>query len=116
MAALVVQCSCPDADTAARIARALVDERLAACVQALPGMTSTYRWNDEVHVDAEVLLLVKTVSARLDAVKVRIAALHPYEVPELLAFAAVDGAPTYLAWLEQACAGLESPREAPHPR
>ena len=116
MAAVVVHCSCPDADTAARIARTLVDERLAACVQVLPGMTSTYRWQGDVQVDAELLLLAKTVSARIDAVKARIAALHPYEVPELLVFEAVDGAPGYLAWLEQACAGLESPGAATHPR
>jgi len=115
MAAVVVHCSCPDTDTAARIARALVDERLAACVQALPGMTSTYRWHGEVRVDTEVLLLVKTVPARLDALKARIAALHPYEVPELLVLEATGGAPAYLAWLEQACAGLESPGEATHP-
>ncbi|HEY6943218.1 divalent-cation tolerance protein CutA [Dokdonella sp.] len=116
MAAIVIHCSCPDAASAARIARALVDERLAACVQVLPGMTSTYRWHGEVHVDTEVLLLIKTVAARLDALKARIAALHPYEVPELLAFEAVDGAPGYLGWLEQACAGLESPDAATHPR
>ena len=116
MAAVVVHCSCPDADTAARIARALVDERLAACVQVLPGMTSTYRWQGDVQVDAELLLLAKTVSARIEALKARIAALHPYEVPELLVFEAADGAPGYVAWLEQACADLESPDAATHPR
>lgn len=118
MAAVVVHCSCPDADSAARIARALVEERLAACVQALPGVTSTYRWQGEVRVDAEVLLLVKTVTTRLDALKARIAALHPYDVPELLAFEAVDGAPAYLGWLAQACddpAGLESPNAVTKP-
>lgn len=118
MPAIVVHCSCPDADTAASIARALVDERLAACVQALPGMTSTYRWQDQVRVDTEVLLLVKTVATRLDALKARIAALHPYELPELLAFEAVDGARAYLDWLAQACdepAGLESPDAATTP-
>jgi periplasmic divalent cation tolerance protein len=116
MAAVVIHCSCPDADTAARIARALVDERLAACVQALPGVTSTYRWQGGVQVDAEVLLLVKTVRARLDAVMARIAALHPYEVPELLALDVVAGAPDYLAWFEQACADLESAAGPTHPR
>ncbi|MGN6519241.1 MAG: divalent-cation tolerance protein CutA [Dokdonella sp.] len=116
MAAIVIHCSCPDADTAARIARALVDEQLAACVQVLPGMTSTYRWKGAVHVDAEVLLLAKTVRARLDAVSARIAALHPYEVPELLALDVVDGAPGYLTWLEQACADLESTGGPAHTR
>lgn len=104
MSAVVVHCSCPDAEVAARIARALVEERLAACVQAIPAIASTYRWRGEVHTDSEALLLVKTTRARLDAVKARIAELHPYEVPELIALAAVDGAPAYLAWLDDATA------------
>ena len=100
MQAVLVHCSCPDAETAARIARALVEERLAACVQTLPAMRSTYRWQGEVREDGEVLLLIKTAQARLPALKTRIAALHPYEVPELLVFAASDGLPAYLAWIE----------------
>lgn len=102
MSAVVVHCSCPDAETATRIARALVDERLAACVQALPGVTSTYRWHGEVQVDAETLLLVKTTHARIGALKARVAELHPYELPELLVLEVIDGAPGYLAWLEAA--------------
>jgi len=100
MSLLVVHCSCPDADTAARIARALVDERLAACAQAIPGVVSTYRWQGEVRTDAEVLLLVKTTRARLDALKRRVASLHPYDVPELVALEAADVSAPYLDWAE----------------
>lgn len=102
MSAVVVHCSCPDAEVAARIARALVDERLAACVQAVPGMTSTYRWQGEVQVDAEMLLLIKTTRARIDDLKRRVADLHPYDTPELLVLEVVDGAADYLAWIEAA--------------
>ena len=91
--------TCPDAETAARIARALVPERLAACVNRLPGVTSTYRWQGEIHEDAEVLLVIKTTRERFDALRDRLAELHPYEVPELVAFEIADGLPAYLAWL-----------------
>jgi periplasmic divalent cation tolerance protein len=102
MSAVVVHCSCPDADVASRIAYALVDEQLAACVQALPGVTSTYRWQGEVQVDTETLLLIKTKLARIDALARRVAELHPYDTPELLVLEVVDGTPDYLAWLEAA--------------
>lgn len=91
--------TCPDAETAARIARALVEERLAACVNRLPGVASTYRWQGEIHEDAEVLLVIKTTRERFDALRDRLAELHPYEVPELVAFEIADGLPAYLEWL-----------------
>lgn len=100
MSVLVAHCSCPDAETAARIARQLVEERLAACVQAIPGVTSTYRWQGELHSDAEVLLLIKTTRARFDALKARLPDLHPYDLPELIAVEAVDGLDAYLGWVE----------------
>jgi periplasmic divalent cation tolerance protein len=102
MPAVVVHCSCPDADVAARIARALVEDRLAACVQAIPAIASTYRWHGEVHVDDEALLLIKTTHARVDALKARIGELHPYDLPELVVLDVVDGTPAYLAWLADA--------------
>ena len=102
MSAVIVHCSCPDAETAARIARALVEERLAACVQVVPCVVSTYRWQGAVHCADEVLLLIKTTRARLDALTARLPALHPYEVPELLAVDAADGLPQYLEWLDSA--------------
>ena len=102
MSAVVVHCSCPDAEVATRIARALVEERLAACVQTIPAVASTYRWQGEIRTDTEALLLIKTARTRIDALKARIAELHPYEVPELVVLDVADGAPAYLAWLDAA--------------
>ncbi len=100
MSVVIVHCSCPDAQTASRIARVLVEERLAACVQAIPGVASTYRWEGTVRTDAEVLLLIKTTRARLDALKARLPALHPYAAPELIAVDVVGGLDAYLDWIE----------------
>lgn len=99
MSVLVCHCSCPDADSAARIAQALVEERLAACVQQLPGVVSTYRWQGAVERADEVLLLIKTSRARLPALGERLRQLHPYELPELVAVEAAGGLPDYLDWV-----------------
>lgn len=96
--------SCPDRASASRIARTLVEERLAACVNQLPGITSTYRWEDAVHADTEVLLLIKSTRARLDALRARVVELHPYAVPEFIAVEITDGHAPYLAWVAQAVA------------
>ena len=101
MTARIVFCTCADSETASRLARALVDERLAACVNAIPGVVSTYRWNDAIHTDNEVLLLIKTTPDRLDAMQARLLELHPYEIPEVLAIEAVAGSAPYLAWLDR---------------
>lgn len=98
-AALLVLCSCPDDATAAGLARRLVEERLAACVSRVPLTASTYRWQGELVEAAEVLLLVKTTAARQAALTARLAELHPYEVPEIVAIAVDGGLPAYLAWL-----------------
>lgn len=99
MTAIVVQCACPDAAVADRIATALVQARLAACVQQVPGIRSTYRWDGRVETADEVLLLIKTQDARLDEVVASVRALHPYEVPELLAVDVRGGLPAYLDWV-----------------
>ena len=101
MTARLVLCTCPDAPTASRLARALVEERLAACVNVVGGVASTYRWNGEVHVDDEVLLVIKTMADRFEAMQARLVALHPYDVPEVLAIEPAGGAAPYLAWLER---------------
>lgn len=91
--------TCPDAATAERIARALVDARLAACVNLLPDVRSVYRWDGDVVVDDEVLLMIKTTPAQLPALRERLVALHPYETPELIALPVADGLPAYLQWV-----------------
>jgi periplasmic divalent cation tolerance protein len=99
--ARIVFCTCPDARTASSLARTLVDERLAACVNVIEGVASTYRWNGEVKVDDEVLLVIKTMADRFEAMQARLFALHPYDVPEVLAIEPAAGAAPYLAWLER---------------
>jgi periplasmic divalent cation tolerance protein len=100
MSALIVFCTCPDEAVADRIALSLIQERLAACVNRLPGVTSTYRWQGAVRRDTEVQLLIKTSRARFDALRDRILALHPYELPEVVAVDIALGSQAYLAWIE----------------
>ena len=99
MHAVVLHCTCPDAATADRIATSLVEERLAACVQQVAGVRSTYRWQGQVETADEVLLLIKTVDARIPDVFARVRALHPHDVPELLAINVQAGLPAYLDWV-----------------
>ena len=87
-----------DADA---IAKALVEERLAACVSVLPPMQSTYRWKGTVESAAERQLLIKTKAAQVAALEVRVRELHPYEVPEFLVLAIDAGSPAYLSWLRE---------------
>lgn len=95
----LVYCTCPDADTAARIARTLVEQRLAACVNIVPGLRSIYRWKDALHDDAECLLLIKTQAARIPALTESIRTQHPYELPEVIAVPVVAGLEAYLDWI-----------------
>lgn len=104
-AVLLCYCTCPDAASARRIAEALVDERLAACVNQLSGIRSTYRWEGAVHSDAEELLLIKTTDTRLGALKRRLLELHPYDVPELIAVPVAQGHEAYLDWVRRQSAG-----------
>lgn len=98
----LVFCSCPDPDTAQRLARSLVEARLAACASLLPGMRSVYRWQGAIEQADEVLLLAKTTGDRVPALIERLAALHPYELPEVLAVEAGAGLPAYLDWVASA--------------
>ncbi|RME07444.1 MAG: divalent-cation tolerance protein CutA [Anaerolineae bacterium] len=103
MQACTVLITAPDEQSANALAEALVSERLAACVNILPGLTSVYRWQGEVQREGEILLLAKTQKALLDSGEFvrRVKALHPYEVPEVIALPIVAGAADYLAWVEE---------------
>jgi periplasmic divalent cation tolerance protein len=94
----LVLCSCPPAE-ADRIAAALVDERLAACITVLPQAVSTYRWQGEVAREAEALLLIKTGADRVPALTARIQEIHPYELPEVIAVPVCGGLNAYIAWV-----------------
>ena len=89
----------PDEATAARIAEALVERRLAACVNVLPGVRSTYRWKGEVQRDDEALLVIKTTRAGVAALKDALPEIHPYEVPELVVLEVRGGSDAYLRWV-----------------
>ncbi len=99
--ALLLLSTCPDSETAAQISRALVEERLAACVNCIPGLTSVYRWRGDIHEDGEVLLLIKSTRDRFESLHSRLIELHPYEVPELIALDIVAGHTPYLDWLRE---------------
>lgn len=89
-----------DADAAA-LARTLVEERLAACVNVLPPMTSIYRWKGQIEQDREQQLFIKTTAGRLAALETRLRQLHPYDVPEFLVIRVTGGSNDYLAWLRE---------------
>jgi len=89
-----------DADAAA-LARTLVEEGLAACVNVLPPMTSVYRWKGAVEQDREQQLIIKTAVARLGDLEARLKALHPYELPEFLVLPTAGGSSAYLTWLRE---------------
>ena len=89
----------PDEETGRRIARALVEERLAACVNVLPGVRSIYRWKGAVEEASEVMLVAKTRAERAGALAARVRALHPYELPEVVALPVTDGSRAYLRWV-----------------
>ena len=95
----IVLTTCPDEACAERIARVLVVEGLAACVNILPPMRSIYTWKGKIEDASEQLLVIKSAAARFPAIRDRLRSLHPYELPEIIAVPIVDGLPEYLAWL-----------------
>ncbi|MBB6306140.1 divalent-cation tolerance protein CutA [Xanthobacter tagetidis] len=89
----------PDRAAAEQAARALLDQRLIACANILPGMVSLYRWEGKTERADEVVMLLKTTAARADDVVAAVAALHPYEVPALLVLPVAGGGAPFLAWI-----------------
>ena len=99
---MLVLSTFPDAAVAERIARALVAESLAACVNVVPGVRSIYVWNEAVQDTQEVLMIAKTTAARLAELRRRLVELHPYDVPEVVAVRLADGHDAYLRWIAAA--------------
>ena len=103
----VVFCTAGSEAEASRIAGALVERRLAACVNVVPGISSTYRWEGETKTDSEWLLIVKTRRDRLEDVSRAIRELHSYELPEIVMLDIGDGDAAYLAWIDASLEGAD---------
>jgi periplasmic divalent cation tolerance protein len=101
---LLVISTFPDAETASRIARTLVEEKFAACANLMPAVHSIYRWKEKIETAGEVMVFFKTTLDRQPAFQEKLRSLHPYEVPEIV-FVPVDrGLPAYLSWVAEGCA------------
>jgi periplasmic divalent cation tolerance protein len=99
--ALVVLTNVGDTDVAQQIARRLVEQKLAVCVNILPGVRSIYRWRGAVEEAEEVTLMIKTVRSNYVELEASIKAMHPYEVPEIIALPIAAGLSAYLDWITQ---------------
>ena len=99
--ALLVFCTCPDRAVGLQIAEQLVDQRLAACVSLLPGVTSVYSWEGRCETTEELQLLIKTGTECYPALERKLLALHPYELPEIVAVPIEKGLTAYLEWVAQ---------------
>ncbi len=95
----IILTTCPDAGVAERIARALVEKGLVACVNILAPMRSIYKWHGQIEDTSEYLLIIKAARERFPEIRDRLRCLHPYELPEIIAVPIADGLPEYLAWL-----------------
>lgn len=105
---IIVLSTCPSREDAGRLGRILVEARLAACVTLLENAGSIYRWQDNIEEATEVLIIIKTRSELFAALRERIASIHPYEVPEIIAMPVVDGSPSYLDWIDRETAHQEN--------
>lgn len=102
---LVVLVTAPMGAGEAALAKTLVTERLAACVSLVPAVRSIYVWEDKVQDDGEALLIIKTTADRYPALEARVKALHPYQVPEIIALPILRGQPDYLSWVSAGTLG-----------
>jgi periplasmic divalent cation tolerance protein len=98
---LVVLVTAPSAEEAARLARAVVEEKLAACGNVVPAVRSIYRWEGKICDEQEALLVLKAPARRFPELRDRIVALHPYDVPEVIALRIEDGSERYIDWIVQ---------------
>lgn len=98
---ILVLVTCANAKEAEEIARSLVDRRLAACVNMLPGLTSWYWWENKLTQDQEILLIIKSSREVFGELEKEVLRLHSYAVPEVVALPIVEGSANYLSWIEQ---------------
>jgi periplasmic divalent cation tolerance protein len=100
---LIVLTTWPDVEKARAATRTLVEEKLVACGNIVPGVESIYRWEGKVEMSAEVIVIFKTVIGSYQRFETRVRELHPYQVPEIVVLRVTDGLPSYLRWVEQNC-------------
>jgi periplasmic divalent cation tolerance protein len=98
---VIVYTTCGKAEDAENLAQRLIEGRLAACVNVVPGVRSFYRWKGKIENDTEFLLIIKTARGLVDPLRLELEKLHPYELPEMIVAPIIDGSPNYLAWLDQ---------------
>ncbi|MGL5127035.1 MAG: divalent-cation tolerance protein CutA [Aeromonas popoffii] len=99
--AILVLCTCPDEASADLISEHLLNQRLAACINQLPGLTSVYRWHGKIERAREIQLIIKSRASLFELLRLCILSYHPYEVPEILALPTSQGHQPYLDWLTQ---------------
>lgn len=97
---LLILCTCPTSSAATAIATALLEERIAACVNQVPGIKSMYRWEGRVEHDDEVLLLIKATRSMFNEIEATIGKLHPHELPEIIGVPLAAGSEAYLNWIK----------------
>jgi len=96
----IILTTCPDQDMAEKLARQLVNDNLAACVNIVPALTSIYKWKNELITGSEVLLMIKTRTGCYSDVETLISGMHPYELPEIISVPINNGLPNYLQWID----------------
>jgi periplasmic divalent cation tolerance protein len=97
----LIFCSCPDEETARKLATLVVEKQHAACANIVPGLTSVYRWQGKIEASSECLLLIKSRSDYYLAVEQMIRKQHPYELPEIIAVTISNGLDGYLRWIDK---------------
>jgi len=98
---IIVFSNCGSQEEARRVARALVDTRVCACVNIIPGIQSIYRWQGSIQEEAEWMLIIKTTRELFDRLSVELRKNHSYEIPEVIAIPIVEGNPDYLKWIDR---------------
>ncbi|QSB02608.1 divalent-cation tolerance protein CutA [Methylomonas sp. EFPC1] len=102
----LILCTCPDLEVADKLAGTLITQKLAACVNILPGVRSVYEWQGEIETAQEHLLLIKSHQDRYAAIEATLKSLHPYQLPEIIAVAIASGSLDYLKWIDS-CLGID---------
>lgn len=98
---VIVYTTCGSNEDAEKIAQRMIEARVAACVNVVPGVRSFYRWQGKIENDTEFLLIIKTARGLVDQLRQELEKLHPYDLPELIVAPIIDGSPNYLAWLDK---------------